>query len=123
MKQNGMTKKAVCRITVLEIRKIPTVTSVDEWTNDDAGVGAAIAAGKGYLGSLGYSGYKDAKLQISKNPRWRTAAILKSLKRYISVKSCPILMKFGAQKWIPIKLAPMQKFKIFEIQEADVCHF
>jgi len=31
-------------------------------------------------------------------PRWQTAAILKSLKRHISIKKCPILMKFGAQK-------------------------
>jgi len=44
--------------------------------------------GKGY-------GTKNANF---KNPRWWTAAILKIVDRHISVKNCPISMKFTQQQ-------------------------
>ena len=40
---------------------------------------------------------------------WQTAAILKSLTRHISIKKCLTLMKFGAQKWIPIKITVISR--------------
>jgi len=48
------------------------------------------------------------------------AAILKSLKHNMSNlnENCLILMKFGSQKRIPIKMTTISaKFKIFEIQD------
>jgi len=46
------------------------------------------------------------------------AAILKLLTRHISIKTCPILMKFDAEKQIPIKMTVISPtLKIFQIQD------
>jgi len=58
------------------------------------------------------------KKSIKKNPRWRTAAILKNVKCDISAAPGPIFMKFGMMMHLsPSKLMENQKFQNFEIQD------
>jgi len=48
------------------------------------------------------------------NPRWRTAAILKTVKSHISATVSPILMKFGMLTHVGPTLDGPLKFEIFE---------
>jgi len=58
------------------------------------------------------------KKSILKNPRWRTAVILKNVKCNISAAIRPILMKFGTMMHLsPPKLMEHQKLQNFKIQD------
>jgi len=61
---------------------------------------------------------KCSKNPLKKNPRWRTAGILKNVKCDMSAAFRPILMKFGTAMHIrPHNLTGNQKFQNFKIQD------
>jgi len=98
---------AVCCVRVSEMRKIPAVTSDEDCTNADRGVGTAIAAGS----HLEYGIWALLVIAATRTPNCEFRKSKMADGRHFEIIN-PILMKFNAQERILIKMAVIHFTKI-----------